>query len=429
MWFFLLVLVIYSAWYFAGVARVPFHPDESTYLYMSDEAARILRDPTSVFWQEQPTDGKRQMYRLLNPPVIHHVLAVGRVIAGLPSLPVDWDWSKTWQENAAAGALPSENLLLAGRMAAAALTPLSLLLLYLCGRQLAGDACGWTAAVLLAIHALVLLHTRHAMAEGTMVFTMLLCLWLFSRRSLTRPSGIGFSVLCGAAAGLAFCAKHSLLALAPVGLLAVLWGAGSLLSWVRLRAAAAYGLGFALVFALLNPVAWNAPVTVAMAMVRARADLAALQVQGDTAHAIHTPADRLIGAMAQVFFAPPKFAELANYMEETRAQEVAYLANPLHNLMRSLTGGAVVLIWTMFGFTLACLQAIRKRASLPLLVWIAASLLQTALLLATVPLVWQRYYLALVVFSCLWCGYGAAALWNARQARTAAPTAALDQTG
>ncbi len=183
---FFVVLALYSVWYLSGVASVPFHPDESTYLFMSNELTVSLQNPGSQAWQSQPVDPLRQQYRLLNPPLIHHILAIGRWIAGQPALNADWDWRLSWDENVSAGALPSQGLLMAGRMAAAALLPVSLLLMFLSVRRISGDFAAWVAVGLLATNALVLLHTRRAMTEGPMLFGLMLCMWVFTKMRLNR---------------------------------------------------------------------------------------------------------------------------------------------------------------------------------------------------------------------------------------------------
>src|SRR6266540_5192352 len=114
------VAAVFAVW---GAARVPFHADESTYLYMSEDFDRLIHQgPASVTWQavDQPADVLR--HRLLDAPMTYYLVGLGRGLAGLPALPHDWNWSTGWEENARAGPLPSPAQLAAGRLPAPLLT-------------------------------------------------------------------------------------------------------------------------------------------------------------------------------------------------------------------------------------------------------------------------------------------------------------------
>lgn len=214
--FFLIVLSLLTGGYLIGVAGVPFHPDESTYLYMSADLETFFQSPTALFWRPESTGDVHQQYRRLNPPLVHALIGISRTAAGLPALPVDWDWTKSWQENQRAGGLPPANLLLTGRIGEAFLYPFSILFLFLAVRRVANDFTAWVAALLLASNALVLLDTRRAMAEGGLLFTLTLSMWALVKAE-KRPWMVAIP------AALAFSAKQSLAALGPVGLLAALW--------------------------------------------------------------------------------------------------------------------------------------------------------------------------------------------------------------
>ena len=73
---------------------------------------------------------------------------------------------------------------------------------------------GLSAALLLGLNALVLLHDRRAMAEAALTFGVLLALWSFL-------TGKRHPWLIGLGLALAFNAKQTGLVLLPVGLLAV----------------------------------------------------------------------------------------------------------------------------------------------------------------------------------------------------------------
>ena len=257
----------------AGAGRVPFHPDESTYLFMSADFDLLFADPLAMAFDPALETGPqsvaygRQLYRTLDAPLIRYLLGLGRTLAGLPALPADWNWGKSYAENRSAGALPAPELLLAGRAMVTLLLPLSCIFLYLSGAAIGGRWTGLLAIVFLGLNALVWLHARRAMAEGALLFGVCFALWGFQQGD-RRPW------LAGLGMALAFNTKLSALALFPVGLLAVIWlaqGAGAEAGGsvanapirARLRRMAINVLVYCGVFALLtlalNPVLWRNP--------------------------------------------------------------------------------------------------------------------------------------------------------------------------
>ena len=387
-------LALYTVAFLGGVASVPYHPDESSYLFMSDELEPMLTHPSSLYWSERPADGKRQSLRLLNPPLIHIVVELGRRAAGLDPLPVDWNWSAPWDYNLLAGAVPSPALLQAGRMAVAVLFPLSLVLFFFAARRAAGDFTAWAAVVLLASNALLLLHARRVMAEGTLIFAVALFLW-------TMVVARQHPWLAAIPAALAVCAKLSLAPLVLIGLAAILWPLeAERPAALRARQAVVYAaLGLALTLALY-PIAWQQPLRVAEEISRTRDYVANIQMQKYADQVIKTPGERLRALVRQVYFAPPDFYEDPMYAAQTRDSETAYLANPLHRLLRSGLGGGILLALTLAGLGL-CLPRMRRELAYLL----AATLLLAFALLAAVPLEWQRYYLPLLPFTCFWAAY------------------------
>ena len=171
-----LTIITLSILYTSGIDSVPFHPDESTAIFMSEDVKIFFRDPASLFWQMDKENDLRQKYRQLDAPLSRILIGIGRILAGAPALSADWDWSKTWQGNQMAGALPSSYLLTASRFSVALLYPFSLLLIYWLGKKLSSETGGWLAMFILAGHSIILLHTRRAMSESALVFTLLLSL-------------------------------------------------------------------------------------------------------------------------------------------------------------------------------------------------------------------------------------------------------------
>jgi hypothetical protein len=400
-------IVLVSIGYFLGLPGVPFHPDEQTYLFMSGDIERFFSNPSSLFWKPTQADELRQNYRLRDAPLSRWLIGIGRQIAGKPAPQVDWDWSKDWETNQAHGALPPQDLLLAGRWSVAFLFPLSLWLMFQIAKAIGNDLSGWAAMVILASHGLVLLHTRRAMAESALLFTCLLTLWLIQRPERS-PWWIGL------AAALAFNAKQSA---APLVLLCgvAVWISGneSGLSFThRFRNFIFFCLTFGFVTFILNPFLWRNPLAAGRAAWFERNQLVVQQVEMvrsvNPEMVWETPFHRLQGFFIHLFFSHPAVADVANYVQNIQSAEEKYFANPFHSLMRNLMGGAIFAFVTLFGFTLAVVRTrhlpTQKKSSTWLL-W-AATLLQLAGLTAFVPLPFQRYVIPLIPFQCLWAATG-----------------------
>ena len=345
-------------------------------------------------------------------PLTRNIIAAGRWIAGEPALPVDWDWGKSWQENEQQGALPSSGLLLAGRYAVGALFPLTLILLFLTAMCVAGERAAVIAVLLMAGNALVLLHTRRSMAEGALLFTQTLSLWAlvsFERRRW------GTAI----PAALAFSAKQTLAAMMPVSFLAVIWRPGSSHHEDAnknrvdlLRQGAVYCSLLIAVTLLLHPFLWEQPIPALKAGATARQQISGAQQADRPEQTLNTIDKKIIGMIGSLYLTPPIFAETSNYTNETRGAEQAYLSNPLHSLFRSLPAGAALLALNLFGFAAALGDLRRAESTIQrrLALLAAATLLQTVGLLIFIPLPWQRYYLPLIPYACLWTAYGINAL-------------------
>jgi 4-amino-4-deoxy-L-arabinose transferase-like glycosyltransferase len=368
-----------------------------------------------MVWQEARRAEAEQQYRALNAPLSKYVLGLGRSLAGHgpAEVSVDWNWSLTWEQNRARGAVPAEPVLSSARAASTALLAVSLVLMYLCGLRIGGRSLGLLAAILLGLNALVLLHGRRAMSEGTLIFAVCLAMWGMLRTD-RRPW------LAGLATALAFCAKHSALALWPVGLVAVIWrgqpGQADR-SWHRVVAACAAYVGTAaVVVVVLNPLLWSDPLGAGLEALEARRELVQEQIQAQAeVSPVRLPmnaADRVSAMIAQLFLTPLQFEELPNYAAELSPSVAAYSRSPLHNLLRGWTAGSVFLGITLAGLLIgiarvrSALPALRRDLSLMAL----ATLAQAGVLLFTVPFPYQRYYLPLVPLCGLWAALALAQL-------------------
>jgi hypothetical protein len=408
-WFSLLALLIpiglFGAW---GSSRVPFHPDEASLLYQSRDLETLFQDPMSLAWSPQPESELDQEYRALNAALPKYMLGLGRRLAGYgpESVSSDWDWSKSWDANLKAGALPSGGVLQGARYASLATVLAAVALAFPLGRQMEGPLTGALSAALLGTHALVLLHGRRAMAEGTLVLGVVLALVgiLHAHR---RPWLAG--LCCATAAA----AKFSGFALAPVGLLAAIWPAkGKRAKGVALRGALSFLVPFLLLFLLLHPLFWSYPVRAATATWTIRQDLLEGQTAAIGVHApgmvLDDPATRSAVLVAQLFILEPQHWEVGNYRAELTASIESYEAIPGHSVMRGWVGGGSLLGFTLLGIigSFRYQEPCSNRQRRPRVLLALASVAQAGALLLSVPLPFQRYVMPLVPMVCLWAALG-----------------------
>lgn len=406
-WIFITCLVLISAFYFVGIHLVPFHPDESTQLFMSKDYDLLLTNPFSMSWVSPDPNSLPQHYRELDAPITRYLLGFGRSLAGIPPLPADWDWSLNWQENTSAGALPSGNLLNIGRFTITLLFPFTLIFIYLAGKKLGSPWIGLFAVLFLALNPLSLLHARRAMAEGALLFTVTLAIWaLLSYRSKIWLAAVGIA--------LAYNTKQSAAALLLPGGFAAVWLPRSLPNrYNRMIIRGSQFIGIAVLITLaLSPLYWLHPIQALQSSWQARQDLVNSQVADfsrlNSALSLDTPASKLIALVAQVYFASPSFSEAGNYVSDTASQVTAYLSVPGNSLFRGFYWGGFFLFLTLLGLAFSALRIFSSgQPHKPEFILLGiAAFSQVFFILLTIPLPFQRYYIPLLPFVCLYMSYG-----------------------
>lgn len=399
----ILILLLVTVLYLLGTAAVPFHPDEATQIFMSGDLETLFRHPSDLFYAAHPIDAARQNYRLLDAPLTRWLIGIGRTVAGIPALPADWNWSNSWRQNEQAGALPSDRLLLVSRLSVAWLFALTLFFAYRTGVLLRGVWMGWLNVALTALNALVLLHTRRAMAESALFFAIHWLIFALAKKE-ANPW------LLALPAALAINAKQTVAGLVVVTLAAAWLYAGALSGGKRLRNVLLCAVCIVLVTILLNPVAWKNPVAAGRAALEARSELAIRQVNALTGvspeQVMQSPGQRLSGWLVYLFFSPPAAADVANYLADTQAAEGIYFSNPLNRLLRGLAGGVTLLVLSIFGFGWAGYRTLRKiPLHIPLALLLLATLLVFLTLVLFIPLPFQRYCVSLIPFTNLWIAF------------------------
>lgn len=416
-WFFILLLLGLSIFYVGGVVNIPFHPDESTYIFMSADFERIILNPRAMIWElgEPVPDVSR--YRMIDAPLTRYWLGFGRTLASMAAPTVDWDWALSWEANHSSGALPDDRVLFVERLAIASLFPISLILLYLVGLKLGGRLLGIVAVLIFSFNPLIMLHTRRAMAEGVLVFGLLLSLYAFTKAE-KRP------LLAGLAVAVAFNAKHSAVVLLPIGLMAVSWQVNSstrsisTLVWNISR----YLAGFALLTALLNPFLWSNPISAAQEALKQRQELVARQ-QADIerfspAQLLETPVERAAVVLTQLLIAPPIFSEVGNYRTHTLIAEEEYLSTPGNQVWRNSLSGGIILGLVLLGIFTAFHSSIFGNSTQRriLIIFLFSFLVMVAGIILMIPLPWQRYSVPLVPFISIIAGMGL--VWGIKNSRS-----------
>lgn len=374
---------------------------------MSEEIDRILARPGDMIWDPDQELTPIVRYRLIDAPLTRYIIGLGRKILSLPDQTVDWDWAATWLENKQGGALPQDSLLYGARLSVAFLFPLTLILFYQLGTSLHSKIAGLTAVLLFATNALVLLHTRRAMAESILIFCVIASLFVIIKAD-KRPLFAGLMV------GLAFCAKHSALVLLPIGLVAVCWiPSQNAKSITRLGGnLIKYLAGFFLLVLLLNPFLWRHPLQAVQESLEQRKILLEKQVadvsQQASSQVLESTSQRTAVLVAQLFIIPPSFSEVGNYRAQTGGQEIEYLAYSGHSLWREPVAGGILLGITLLGILAVMRIAIHEETETrrKMMVYQLAFLIMVIAQITVVPLPWQRYSLPLIPFICLYSGIG-----------------------
>lgn len=412
-WLVLLILLLTTLLYMGGISQVPFHPDESTYIFMSSDLQVLFTHPADLFWQPSMEGTPIQRYREIDAPISRYLIGIGRTLLGSSPLISDWNWSLDWSANQQNGAVPDSGLLLISRFSVSFLFFLSLLFIYSIGNTLARPITGLLAALLFASNALILLHTRRAMAESALTFGILFALMGFLKaREKPWLAGIGIAI--------AFNAKQLALPLLPVGLLAII-----LLSlrkhdhWKKLaRNVSIYLLLFLVITLALNPIYLQDPWHAMIASFQARENLVNQQMvdllHSAPAQVLDSPFKRIIALIAHVYITPPAVADTGNYLVELKQSTLDYFSNPLNDLFRGIVWGGLFFLLTLYGMIILIIRIIHTNDLLQsqYIILISAFVVESTFLVATITLPFQRYWIPLVPFTCLLIAIGCTELIN-----------------
>jgi len=396
----IIVILVVSGFYYGTAASVPFHPDEATQIFMSADMNQLWNIPAVVFYSANPIEPIRQHYRLVDAPITRYFVGISLVVFREPPLATDWDWSKTWEENSAAGALPSQSQLLAGRFFPFLTFPLILYLAYLFGRQTLSNWASLVLVTLIGINSLVLLHTRRAMAESFLLLGCILLLYL-----LTRPKISPW--LLGLAAAFTISAKQSAIGFIPI--IMVVFLSQTKMSWEQ-RFILITKFSFILLVTtyLLNPIIWKDPAAAIQAGIRERSTLSSNQVAAFSElmpdRMLNDPIKKFAGLIGNLFFTPPAIQDVGNYTQSLEQSSERYLSNPLNTLTRSPFAAMLLLAMSLLGAGFAALTLRTKQLTLPLIV-LMACVSQVGAILIGLQLPFQRYVIPIVPYVAWFTAY------------------------
>ncbi len=415
-------LLLLAAYILAGAALVPFHGDEATQLFMGRDFYYLFRDGDlskvryDSAWTSRPDE---QHLRLINGTLsktIYGGLAAG---AGMSRDDINgqWDWQLDFAANRDLGNLPAAELLRRARLASAAQLALAAALLYALVRMTIGRPEAYVASALFALHPAILLNSRRAMMEGSHLLGLMLVLlagaWLMRERTWWRYFILG---LC---AGLAIAAKHpNAFVLATLFLACWLWflrearlGRGKPVRFMSREPNG--GLIFAsaialLVFYLLNPAWWFAPIASGLEVLSSRVDLLNEQIRRfggyssllEQAQGLY----RYVFVEHRQYFEAPQWSELSEISRQISAYEASALSGYSlgeigGGLVGGIGGGLLGLALTVYGALKLMRRRSVKRANRWLLLACGGGV--TLISLAATPLPWQRYYLPVLPFICI----------------------------
>ena len=401
-WVIHLLCLFLTLFYLWGMNLVPFHPDESTQIFMSQDPFDFIKDPLSLSYSPDAELTSKMTYRAIDMPLTRYLIGFARFVTNSPGLQSDWDWSLTWEQNLKIGAYPSQSLLKTARFIPTLLIPISIYLFYFSIRKILPKTPALIAVLFLGLSPLILLHGRRAMAESALLFGITLFLWSVTRDRI-KP------ILVGIAIAIAFNAKQTGIFLIPAGIIAVctLPDEEQNLKDMLARIAVVMAVFF-IITLLLNPYYWKSPFSAIIFGYQTRAQLLDLQLMDHLGRSSPNILRQALNLISNVFMLPPAVSEIDNYLDPLTRQIQVYRDILPHSWGRDLIGGSLQITIFLSGFyVLSKRYSSHSKAiknNLILLLITTFSLILGILIF--LPLPWQRYFIPLIPLVAFWFGYG-----------------------
>jgi 4-amino-4-deoxy-L-arabinose transferase-like glycosyltransferase len=424
---FVLALMLYVLY---GTAQVPPHADEYMQIAMARDFFLLREQGAAALAFTPPVEVDTLQYlRLLNGTLHKNLIGVlwtisGRTPEQLPNI-YAWEMPLSW--NIANGNVPSQDQLHLARWASAVLTALGVVPMFMLGWHLRLRALAYPAALLYALHPVILLNGRRAMLEGSLIFFSLFSMYWLVALIVAEHSAAarGFMVrlprwarygALGILLGLTVASKHSGAIVAVAALVAALVTGVvrdspprplRALSWVAFAGAVSVLTWFA-----LSPHLWNAPLAALRATLVARSELLALQAS-DSALAHHSLGERLAAILTQPFLSAPQYFEAPNWAGLLNEQIAAYQRSATNGWDWGAPIGLLLTALALFGALTMAMEARRRNLiAWAILAWAGAAILASI----AVPMNWQRYYLPLTLVAIVLAAEGIGRLLVRREA-------------
>jgi len=421
---FLLALMIYVL---AGTALVPVHGDEFMQMAMARDFFSLMRGDWQQLTVTLPVEPDTLPYlRLINGTINKNLIGVAWAIdgRGADSLPGIFAWAQPLDWNRQHGNVPPDDALQTARWPSALLTALGVIPMFLIGWQLRLRSLAYPAALLYALHPVILLNGRRAMMEGSLMLLTLLCIYWLTALIIAEHSAtangfmrrlspvVRYGVL-GLLIGLVVAAKHTGLVVAGSVIVAALIAAWlrerswRTLAWVVLTVA----VGLIVVF-ILNPAYWTHPIGSLRATLTARVQLLNSQITGSPL-AYTSPIQQAQAVITEPFLTPPQFYEAPNWTGLLDNQIAAYQHSSVDGWDWGAVIGWILTILSGIGLLALIYDALhRDLVAWAILIWTAATVAESL----AIPLAWQRYYLPLTLVAIVLAAMGLGRLFVRRSA-------------
>ena len=408
-WLVHLLCLLLTLFYFWGFDLVPFHPDESTQIYMSEDLFDLFRDPLSLSYSPGVELTNKMTYRAIDAPLTRYMIGFARFLSRTPGLVADWNWSMAWEQNQASGAYPSSALLNSSRFILTLLIPISLYFFYFSIRKILPQLPALFALLYLGLNPLILLHGRRAMAEPVLLFGITFFLWVITQNQINP-------ILVGIALALTFNAKQTGAILIPVGIIAVCMTPNDKLRLKNMLARSAAVLTvFLLSTLILNPYYWKSPFNAIQIGIQLRSQVLVLQmadyIQGATPNLISS----LFSLVSNLYLSPPAYFETTKYLNPLVGQINIYQGVLPHIWGRNLISGSLLFTLVLSGLFVVIKRfpLISKPKQQKILLWFLTSISLTSGILIALPIPWQRYVIPLLPLNAFWFGFALLPLTDA----------------
>ena len=208
---FLFFMVFYIL---AGVPLTPFHGDESTYIIISEDYDRIVKQRKFERVLFNPEGDPKQYLRLTTGSILAYSIGFARDITNNDDPLQKWLWGSSWEDNIKMNNMPNARLLNLARTCSAMMGALGIVLFFFTALQLSSSRlAAWASTLILATHGDVLMNIRRAMQEGSKFLFIILTIYIASmiiKNSQKIRTSRYLYIFLGIASGFSLAAKQDI---------------------------------------------------------------------------------------------------------------------------------------------------------------------------------------------------------------------------